>query len=141
MAKVHWTPSAERAGQSTMAKFETWLQENRNLSFEDYDAMWRWSIDDLEGFWSSIWEYFDVVAEKAPETFLNKREMPGAEWGKGGMLNYADQVLRHAEGREDALAIVVRSETFGRQTLSWAELRQQVASVAARLTAMGVVVP
>ena len=137
-APVLWSPSPERYAASTMAAFERWLADNRDLRFDDYNAMWRWSVDDLEGFWSAIWEFFDVRAQVHPDTFLVKRQMPGAEWGTGAQLNYVDQVLKHAEGRTDQPAVVVQSETFGRRTLSWGELRAQVASVAAHLRNMGV---
>jgi acetoacetyl-CoA synthetase len=136
--KVLWTPSPERAAASTMAAFETYLADTRGLHFVDYNAMWRWSVDDLEGFWTAIWEFFDIRAAVRAEKMLVKRQMPGMEWGTGGMLNYADNVLRHAETRPDAPALVVQSETFGRTELTWAELRRRVASVAGALRGMGV---
>jgi acetoacetyl-CoA synthetase len=137
-APVLWAPSAERREASTMAAFERWLSDHRGLSFDDYNAMWRWSIEDLEGFWSAIWDFFDVRASVRPEKLLVKRQMPGAEWGTGGRLNYVDQIMKHVEGREDQLALIVQSETFGRSEMTWGELRAQVASVAARLRGMGV---
>lgn len=121
-----------------MAAFERWLADHRGLSFDDYNAMWRWSIEDLEGFWSAIWDFFDVRASVRPEKLLVKRQMPGAEWGTGGRLNYVDQIMKHVEGREDQLALIVQSETFGRSEMTWGELRARVASAAARLRGMGV---
>lgn len=121
-----------------MAAFERWLADHRGLSFDDYNAMWRWSIEDLEGFWSAIWDFFDVRASVRPDKLLVKRQMPGAEWGTGGRLNYVDQIMKHVEGREDQLALIVQSETFGRSEMTWGALRAQVASVAARLRGMGV---
>lgn len=138
MSKVLWTPSKERADASTMAAFERWLAERRGITFADYNEMWRWSVSDLEGFWSAIWDFFDLRASVPPTRFLEKRQMPGAEWCPGARLNFVDQIMRHAEGREGDLAIVVQSETFGRSEMSWAELRRQVASAAASLRDMGV---
>lgn len=135
---VLWTPSEARANASTMAQFERFVAETRGLSFEDYNAMWRWSVDDLDGFWTAIWEFFDVRASVKPEQMLVKRQMPGMEWGKAARLNYTDNILKHAEGREDRQALIVQSETFGRSEMSWGQLRAQVASVAGRLRAMGV---
>lgn len=137
-APVLWEPSAARRDATTMAAFERWLADDRDLRFDDYNALWRWSVDDLEGFWSAIWDFFDVQASVRPERLLVKRQLPGAEWGTGGRLNYTDQILKHAEGRTDLPALIVQSETFGRREISWGELRRQVASVAARLRAMGV---
>ena len=121
-----------------MAQFERFVGETQGRTFEDYNAMWRWSIDDLNGFWSAIWAFFDVRASVPPTQMIEDRQMPGAKWCPGAMLNYTDNILKHAEGREDALALVLHSETFERRTLTWGGLRAQVASVAARLRGMGV---
>ena len=71
--KLLWRPSAERAEGATIARFA------RAVGREgDYDALWRWSVDDLEGFWGAIWEFFDVQASEPYERVLGRREMPGA---------------------------------------------------------------
>ncbi|MCX7561689.1 acetoacetate--CoA ligase [Sulfitobacter sp. F26204] len=137
-SKVLWTPTSARYDASTMAEFERFVEENRGLTFDDYNAMWRWSVDDLEGFWNAIWDFFDIRASVRPKKLLVKRQMPDMEWGTGGMLNYAENVLKHAEHREDLPAIIVQSETFDRHEMTWGDLRGQVASVAAHLRGMGV---
>jgi len=137
--KVLWTPTPERADASSMAKFEQFVGETRGLEFADYNEMWRWSVDDLEAFWNAIWDFFDLRASVRPEKLLVKRQMPEMEWGTGGCLNYAENILKHAAGREDKPAVVVQSETFGRSEMTWGQLHEQVASVAQHLRAMGVV--
>lgn len=136
--KVLWTPTPERYNASTMAAFERFVAETRGLTFDDYNAMWAWSIDDLEGFWTAIWDFFDIRASVKPARMITKRQMPDMEWAPGAMLNYAENVLKHAETRADDVAIIVHSETFERCELTWGELRRQVASVAAQLRGMGV---
>ena len=137
-APVLWTPSQERYDASTMAQFERFVHQTRGLEFDDYNAMWRWSIDDLEGFWHAIWDFFEIPSEVAPEQMIVKRQMPDMEWGKGARLNYTDNILKHATTRPDECALIIQSETFGRSELTWAELRDQVASVALNLRNMGV---
>ncbi|KZY02693.1 MULTISPECIES: acetoacetate--CoA ligase [unclassified Sulfitobacter] len=138
MTQILWTPTPERAEASTLAEFMRWLEKERSLSFADYNEMWRWSIDDLEGFWSAIWEFFDLRASQPWERVLAKRQMPGAVWGPGMRLNYTDQIMKHVAGREDTPALVLQSETFGRCEMTWGALRAQVASVAHHLRQMGV---
>jgi len=137
MNDILWTPTKERADASTMAEFERFLKDQRGLTFEDYNAMWEWSVTDLDGFWSAIWDYFDVQASAPYTTVMAKRQMPGAEWCPGAMLNYTDQIMKHVDSQPDGDALIVQSETFGRKRLSWSELRAQVASVAAHLRDMG----
>lgn len=133
-----WTPSPERADASTMADFERFVAQTQGLTFEDYNAMWRWSVSDLEAFWAAIWAFFNIRASVPYTRMLASRDMPGAAWGAGAMLNYADNILHHAETRPDDTAIVSFSETSGRKELTWDELRAQVASLAAQLRHMGV---
>ncbi|MEQ6250867.1 acetoacetate--CoA ligase [Sulfitobacter sp. HNIBRBA3233] len=138
MTRVLWEPSEERANASTMADFERFLKDTRGLEFADYNAMWNWSVTELDAFWAAIWEFFGIRASTPYDRILGKRDMPGAEWCPGAMLNYTDQILKHAEGREDIPALISQSETLGRRELSWGALRAQVASVAHHLREMGV---
>ncbi|KIN70112.1 Acetoacetyl-CoA synthetase [Sulfitobacter donghicola DSW-25 = KCTC 12864 = JCM 14565] len=121
-----------------MAAFERFLGETRGLTFDDYNAMWRWSVSDLEGFWAAIWDYFDIRAAQPYSRILADRSMPGAKWCPDAMLNMSDNILRHADGRENTPAIIGFSETLGRTDLSWGKLRDKVASVAQHLRGMGV---
>lgn len=138
MNNILWSPSEERANASTLAQFMRWLETERGLTFADYNDLWRWSVSDLEGFWQAIWDFFDMQSFAPHSRVLGSRAMPGAEWFPGAMVNYASQLLIHADRLADRTAIIARSETFGRCELSWSELRDQVASVSARLSAMGV---
>lgn len=134
---VLWTPPAARAKASTMAQFMRWLASERGLHFDTYPDLWEWSVTEIDAFWAAIWDFFDITGTR-PDVFLAKRQMPGAEWGPGARLNYASQILRHADGRANDTALIVQSETFGDSTLSWGQLRNHVASVADHLRDMGV---
>ncbi len=135
---ILWTPSGQRADASTMAQFERWLETNRDLKFKDYNAMWEWSISDLDGFWSAIWEYFEILHSEGYESVVENPDVANAKWLTGAHLNYAENILRHAATDPNRDAIVVQSETFTRKSLSWRQLEQQVGSVAASLREMGV---
>ncbi|MCU9837102.1 acetoacetate--CoA ligase [Ruegeria sp. WL0004] len=135
---ILWTPTKERAEQSRMAAFQRWLKSEKGLEFEDYNALWMWSVSDLDGFWTAIRDYFDLPFSGGSGVVLAERKMPGAEWFPGVRTNFARQMLRSAETRPDEVALIVQSETFGRCELTWAELAHRVASVATHLRAMGV---
>ena len=131
-----WEPSAELVERSRLTEFMRWLEAERGLGFGDYDALWRWSVDDLDGFWAALWDFFEVQADGDRSTVLAAREMPGARWFPDTRLNYAEHVFA---GKDDAeTAILHASELRELDELSWGELRAQVAALAAALRGLGV---
>ncbi|HWP33856.1 MAG TPA: AMP-binding protein, partial [Solirubrobacterales bacterium] len=131
-----WEPSAEMVERARMTEYMRWLAAERDLRFASYEELWRWSVEDLEAFWSSIWDFFGVQADGEPERALGKRAMPGAEWFPGTRLNYAEHVFA---GKADGeTAILHASELRELDELSWGELRAQVAALAAGLRELGV---
>ncbi|MGH2954253.1 MAG: acetoacetate--CoA ligase [Solirubrobacterales bacterium] len=120
-----------------MTAYMRWLEAERGLTLGgDYEALWRWSVSDLEGFWSSIWDYFGVRASQPYAQVLAGREMPGAEWFGGARLNYAENILR--DQPDDRVAVLSASELRDLGQLSWGELRELVARASAGLRALGV---
>jgi acetoacetyl-CoA synthetase len=91
-----WRPSAERVERANMARYMKWLAEHRGVELGSYEEAWRWSVDDLDGFWSSIWERFEVGGP-APRPALAERRMPGARWFPGARLNHAELSLRRRD--------------------------------------------
>jgi acetoacetyl-CoA synthetase len=131
-----WEPSAELVERSRLTEFTRWLERERGLSFHGYAELWQWSVDDLDGFWSAIWEFFDVQADGSPSPVLASRQMPGARWFPGARLNYAEHVFA---GKDDGeVAILHASELRDLDELTWGELRQQVAAAVAGLRGLGV---
>jgi acetoacetyl-CoA synthetase len=131
-----WVPSADRIAASRMARYLDWINGRRGSRLVDYDELWRWSVDDLDGFWQSIWDHFDVVASAQPTVALADARMPGTRWFPGARLNWAQNVLRH--GSDDRPAIISLREDGAAAETSWAELIAQVAALAAELRALGV---
>ena len=120
--------------------YQDWLARERGLTFASYDALWRWSVTDLEAFWQSIWDYFEVYSPTPHRAALAENQMPGAVWFPGAQVNYAQQVLRHVQAAHAAglSAIISENELGEVRELSWPELHRQVASVALTLREMGV---
>ena len=132
-----WTPSTDAVERSNMTRYMRWLKTERGLDFGgDYHALWRWSVDELEDFWASIWDYFEVRASTPYDRVLPSREMPGAEWFTGARLNYAENLL--AGKPNDRLALQHASELRELDALTWGELREQVARAASALRGLGV---
>jgi len=131
-----WEPSEKMKQQANLTKYMQWLGREKGLVFDDSEKLWKWSVDNLEEFWASIWEYFHVHSSKPYKTVLIERKMPGAKWFAGAELNYAEHVFRNATSSRPA--IVFQSETMPLTEISWEELHQKVGTVAHALRAMGV---
>jgi acetoacetyl-CoA synthetase len=123
-----WEPPPALRERSHMAR----LMAVRGL--EDYAALWRWSVEDLEGFWAAIWERYDVGG--GYERVLADASMPGAVWFPGARLNYAERLFRGKP--DDRVAILYASELRGLAQWTWGELREQTARIRAGLVARGV---
>ncbi|HET8755505.1 MAG TPA: acetoacetate--CoA ligase [Solirubrobacteraceae bacterium] len=128
MPTLLWEPPAELVERAVMTRYM------RERGFESYHDLWRWSVEDLDGFWGSIWDFFDVAG--GYDRVLGSREMPGATWFPGARLNYAEHLFRGKD--ENAVAIAHASELRELGEVTWGELRRQTASMAARLRALGV---
>ncbi|WP_114797061.1 acetoacetate--CoA ligase [Gaiella occulta] len=131
-----WQPSEERVEAATITRYARWLEQRHGLVLPDYHALWRWSVDDLEGFWGSIWEFFDVRASSPYARVLGSRAMPGATWFPGARLNYAEHIFRDRD--PSAVALRHASELRPLGEVTWAELRAETARLAAALRALGV---
>jgi acetoacetyl-CoA synthetase len=129
-----WTPSPERVERSNLTRYLRWLAERRGLRLESYDELWRWSVRDLDGFWSSVWEFFEVGGP-APSPVLAERRMPGARWFPGATLNHAELSLRR---HDDHPALVFGNEAGELGAIGYAELGRRVAAAAAGLRRLGV---
>lgn len=130
--KLLWTPEPAASRKTGIAGYMKWLRA-RGLDFEDYSALWKWSVEDLEGFWGSVWKYFDVADVDYP--VLAERVMPGARWFEGSELNFAERVFRK---KRDGVALVCRTERGTEKEHSWDELRNRTAALASSLRGMGV---
>jgi acetoacetyl-CoA synthetase len=133
---VLWEPTAAVKNRATITKYLKWLESEKGLSFKDYNSLWEWSVTEIEDFWQSLWQFFDIKASKLYTSILPERKMPGAKWFQGSELNYAEHVFRHMSSERPAL--IFQSEIVPLTELSWEALYQQVTSVATALRDLGV---
>jgi acetoacetyl-CoA synthetase len=127
-----WEPTREARESAELTRY----MRSLDRGFTTYDELWRWSVDDLEGFWGSLWDWFEIRASKPYERVLGSAEMPGAEWFPGAELNYAEHVFRNA--RPGEAAIVHGGEDRPVAEVTWDELRDRVGRCAAGLRRLGV---
>ena len=130
-----WQPSPERIKNARLTAYMAWLAQTRGKQFDDYHALWQWSVDEVEAFWESLWDYYGIQHSAPYTKVLEARTMPRTKWFTGSRLNYAEHALRHADGAKPA--IIFESELKPYTEVSWDELKRQVAAVANTLKSHG----
>jgi acetoacetyl-CoA synthetase len=137
-----WTPGVADVERAEMTRYMRWAGERRGAPFAGYDELWRWSVQETEDFWASIWEFAGVRASRPYERVLDSLRMPGTRWFEGAELNYAENMLLgpgSLSGRDPGqVAVLHSSELRGLERLRWGELSAQVAAAAGGLRALGV---
>jgi len=134
-----WTPDEQRRSASRLSAFMTWAGAREGRELADYDDVLTWSLEDLEGFWSAFADWYGVRWQTTAPRALARAEMPGAEWFPGARLNYAEHVLYPPAGvGKDDVAVVFAREDGLRRTMTWRELRTEVAAVRRWLVDAGV---
>ena len=133
---VVWTSGEAAATESGLARYMRWLAHAEGRRFAGYDELWEWSVADLEGFWESIWRFFEIRSQTPYDAVLAEREMPGARWFEGVRINYAEHALR--AGEPHAPAVIEVDEAGGWRELRWDELRLAVGGVAGALRERGI---
>ena len=136
--RVLWAPPHDVRERTRVGSYLSWLADERGQVFDGYDELLRWSIDDLGGFWSSVWEFFEVRSATDPGAPLANARMPGARWFPSARLNWAEHCLRLARRDGDEIVVVARSQARDRVTLTADELRDAVGRTRAGLARLGV---
>ncbi|WP_019144417.1 acetoacetate--CoA ligase [Aeromicrobium massiliense] len=134
MSEVLWRPSGRRT------RLDDFRDELACLGhrFDDYESLWRWSVDDLDAFWLAAWRFVDIPSDTAPTVALADDAMPGAHWFPQVRINYAEAMLRLPDRADDDVVVVGRSQSRDDVRLTAAELRDQVARARAGLVRAGV---
>ena len=135
---ILWAPPPDVRERSRVGAYLDWLGRTRGLAFDDYAALHRWSVEDLDGFWSSVWDFFDVRSPTDPGNALAEARMPGARWFPTARLNWAEHCLRLSGRAGDDVVLIARSQTRDRLSLTANELRDAVARARNGLLRIGV---
>ncbi|MEN2465856.1 acetoacetate--CoA ligase [Ornithinibacillus sp. FSL M8-0202] len=132
-----WKPTKERIDQANIITYMNWLNENKGFSMADYTSLWEWSVEHIEEFWETIWEYFRIQSSTPYHHVLSSHDMPGAKWFKGASINYAKHIFRNY--KKDKTAIIHTSEVRpNRDEVTWEKLYEDTAALQQTLINLGV---
>ncbi|WP_449354557.1 acetoacetate--CoA ligase [Virgibacillus natechei] len=131
-----WEPDEDWKQQSFLYDYMKWLREHKNLYFDDYQSLWKWSVNEVEAFWESQWEYFDIQSKQSYETVLTSHKMPGARWFPEATVNYTEHIFRDRDANK--AAIIHASEAREKSEVTWKQLYQETAALQQTLQNLGV---
>ncbi|MGA8242091.1 MAG: AMP-binding protein, partial [Desulfobacterales bacterium] len=136
MGKLLWQPSERRIKASNMYRFMKVINERFGRNFTEYEALYRWSIENIPDFWATLWDFAGVITSEPYEQVIDDlNKMPGAKWFTGARLNFAENLLRY---RDDRLALAFKGEAQEAVYLTYAELYREVSRLAKSLKQAGV---
>lgn len=135
MKKQLWSPSPERIQNTLLDRFMKVVGEQQRRNFEDYDALWQWSVDELESFWSSLWDFCGVAGHRSDEVLRNKTDLFNSEFFPDAELNYAENLLL---GAQSDPVLIFRHESGKRREITRKELLGQVSRLQQALRDLGV---
>jgi acetoacetyl-CoA synthetase len=131
-----WTPGDEFINNSNIVKYINWLNEQQIVQVTDYQQLWQWSVDNVEAFWASLWDYFEIISDAPYETVVDSLEMkPGNRWFTGFRVNLAEHILRNE--RAGSVALYHLSETRPQAEMDWEELASKVRILASCMRERG----
>lgn len=131
-----WEGSKLFKKQSHLTAYCNWLNDTHNLSFSGYHDLWEWSVNNIEDFWESIWNYFKIHSHAPYTKVLSNQPMPNCKWFEGATLNYCEHIFKQYKPGETA--IFFSNETGTKEDISWKTLKIRVASMATYLKSLGV---
>ena len=92
-----WTPTQEFISQTNMAAFMDFVKDKTGQSFDDYNSLWNWSVENTETFWDMIWDFCGVIGDKGDTILADADKMPGAKFYPNGRVNFAENLLRRRD--------------------------------------------
>jgi acetoacetyl-CoA synthetase len=136
MTNPLWTPDNDRARQTALGIFSSWMSSRTGKALHRYDDLHRYSIDNPAEFWSALWDFTKVSGDKGSGALLSDaHKMPGARFFPRARLNFTENLLLHSE---TGTALVFRGEDKVKRRVTWDELRSEVGGVSRALKEAGV---
>ncbi len=134
--EVLWKPGPRALAETRIGDFMSWLASGgHGPETSTYQEVWEWSVTDLEGFWTALWDYLGVISHAPATEVVSTSGMPDQSWFTGSTLNFAEHMLKR---RDDDVAIISHSETRSRTEVTFAELAANGGAARAGLERLGV---
>lgn len=130
-----WVPSTESVENSQIYKFKTLIENKFSVDLPDYPSFHRWSIDNVESFWSEFWDHVGIVGDKGERVLINKENIEKAQFFPDAKINYAENMLKR---RDDGAALIFKTEQGAERSESFADFYETVSRLQQAMKAAGI---
>ena len=132
-----WQPSELRIAHANISAYQDFLWDTYDLKFRDYESLHRWSVEDLVTFWSSIWDFCEVIGSKGNRVCSKNNDMLEAEFFPEATLNFAENLLRRRDS-DDAIVFWSEDKHKLHRRLCWRQLHEEVSKLQQAFKEMGI---
>jgi len=110
-----WTPSNPAQTQTSL--FREHIKQKYSISLITYEDLYNWSIDHRADFWSSLWDWENVIGFKGNH-MVDEKASPedNPKWFEASRLDWAENQLRHSVSNPDDIAVIQTSESTSSYT-------------------------
>lgn len=130
MSELLWHPSQIQMDQSSITKLLGQLKLNT------FQSLHQWSIDNLEDFWSYVWDESQIIGIKSDVILQKSSDFKDTKFFPEAQLNVAENLLTNK--LEDQVAVIALTENGQRTEISWQKLREEVAKCANAMIDLGI---
>lgn len=135
MEEILWQPDDKIKESSNISSYIKWLSSVKNINVKDYNDLWEWSVDNIEDFWLTVWQYFRIKHDGEFKRVISSQIMPGARWFEGAKLNYSEVLM---DKLSNDIALIFEREDGVRKEVNGYQLKRDVESLAGFLADAGV---
>ncbi len=135
--KTHlWKINKEKLAKSNLAQYSNFIKKNYKINSDnDFNKIWKWSINNPGIFWKSIWEFTDVKGDLGNILFQESNVFFKNKFFSNTKLNYAENLLKKNNTES---AIVFKSENGYKTELSWKNLNLNVSQISTWMKKSGI---
>ena len=122
-----WEINKEKLQKTNLYLYSKFIEKIFKINFEcNFNKIWKWSIDNPEFFWQSIWNFTKVRGSLGKGEIENSKTFYKTKFFPDAKINYAENLLQK---NNETPAIIFKSENGFRNELSWKILNSNVTKI------------
>ena len=127
MGTYLWKINKRKLNKTNLALYSNFIKKSYKVnSSNDFNKIWKWSVDNPKFFWKSIWDFTKVKGELGNILLQESDIFFKNKFFYDTRLSYAENLLKKNNKNP---AIIFKSENGYKTILSWKDLNFNVAQI------------